>query len=101
MRILTSSRITRLLRLFWLFSLIASFLLAADALAQDQAPLLLMISVEGMRPDYITEADVHGGKVPNLRRFLKEGTYAEGVVGVVPTVTYPSHTTPVKSFCPN
>jgi len=23
---------------------------------------------------------------------MKEGTYAEGVQGVVPTVTYPSHT---------
>jgi predicted AlkP superfamily pyrophosphatase or phosphodiesterase len=38
--------------------------------------------------------------VPNLRRFLKEGTYAEGVAGVVPTVTYPSHTTLVTGVWP-
>lgn len=59
-----------------------------------------MISVDGMRPDYITQADEHGAKVPNLRRFLKEGTYADGVVGVVPTVTYPSHTTLVTGVWP-
>ena len=76
-------------------------LFAVNAPAQQQTPpLLVMISVDGMRPDYITEADAHGAKVPNLRRFLKEGTYADGVVGVVPTVTYPSHTTLVTGVWP-
>jgi predicted AlkP superfamily pyrophosphatase or phosphodiesterase len=72
------------------------------AAAQDQAqpPLLVMISIDGLRPDYITAADAHGAKVPNLRRFLKEGAYAEGVQGVVPTVTYPSHTTLVTGVWP-
>lgn len=61
-----------------------AFLLAAKAPAQEQGPpLLAMISVDGMRPDYITQADEHGAKVPNLRRFLKEATHAEGVVGIV------------------
>jgi hypothetical protein len=31
------------------------------------APLLVMISVDGLRPDYVTAADAHGAKVPNLR----------------------------------
>jgi predicted AlkP superfamily pyrophosphatase or phosphodiesterase len=83
------------------FGLAAVLFLAANTQAQKQAPpLLVMISVDGMRPDYITEADAHGAKVPNLRRFLKEGTYAEGVIGVVPTVTYPSHTTLVTGVWP-
>jgi predicted AlkP superfamily pyrophosphatase or phosphodiesterase len=75
---------------------------ASATAAQDQAtpPLLVMISIDGLRPDYITAADVHGAKVPNLRRFLKEGTYAEGVEGVVPTVTYPTHTTLVTGVWP-
>jgi predicted AlkP superfamily pyrophosphatase or phosphodiesterase len=70
--------------------------------AQDPVnpPLLVMISIDGLRPDYITAADAHGAKVPNLRRFMKEGTYAEGVEGVVPTVTYPSHTTLVTGVWP-
>ncbi len=84
-----------------LFGISAALLLAAGVQSQEPAPpLLVMISVDGMRPDYIMEADAHGGKVPNLRRFLKEGTYAEGVVGVVPTVTYPSHTTLITGVWP-
>lgn len=59
-----------------------------------------MISVDGLRPDAITAADTLGAKVPNLRRFLKEGAYAEGVQGVIPTVTYPSHTTLVTGVWP-
>ena len=70
--------------------------------AQQKAspPLLVLISVDGLRPDYVTAADAHGCKIPNLRRFLKEGTYAEGVQGVIPTVTYPSHTTLVTGVWP-
>jgi predicted AlkP superfamily pyrophosphatase or phosphodiesterase len=64
------------------------------------APLLVVISVDGLRPDYVTQADAHGAKIPNLRRFLKQGTYADGVQGVVPTVTYPSHTTLMTGVWP-
>ena len=75
--------------------------LGAHAVAPEQAtPLLVMISIDGLRPDYITSADAHDAKVPNLRRFLREGVFAEGVVGVVPTVTYPSHTTLVTGVWP-
>jgi predicted AlkP superfamily pyrophosphatase or phosphodiesterase len=95
-----TSRILRFGQLILLFAFAAVFLFVADGLAQDAPPLLVMISVDGMRPDYVTEADTHGAKVPNLRRFLKEGTYAEGVTGIVPTVTYPSHTTLVTGVWP-
>jgi predicted AlkP superfamily pyrophosphatase or phosphodiesterase len=96
-----STRIFGLRQLIALFGFAAFFFFAANGLTQEQAPpLLVMISVDGMRPDYITGADAHGAKVPNLRRFLKEGTYAEGVVGIVPTVTYPSHTTLVTGVWP-
>jgi predicted AlkP superfamily pyrophosphatase or phosphodiesterase len=83
-----------------LLALAAVLLVAAAAQNVPQAPLLVMISVDGMRPDYVTAADAHGAKIPNLRRFLKEGTYAEGVQGVIPTVTYPSHTTLVTGGWP-
>lgn len=84
-----------------LLPLAIAVLLPALCLAQDKAPpLLVMISIDGMRPDYITAADAHGSRIPNLRRFLKEGTYADGVQGVVPTVTYPSHTALVTGVWP-
>jgi predicted AlkP superfamily pyrophosphatase or phosphodiesterase len=57
------------------------------------AASVLMISVDGMKPEYVTQADAHGLKVPFLRSLLAEGTYSSGVVGVWPTNTYPSHTT--------
>src|SRR5208337_3949119 len=83
-------------------ALILGLLLGGGVLrAQEKGgPLLVMISIDGLRPDYVTAADAHGAKVPNLRRFLKEGAYAEGVTGVVPTVTYPSHTTLVTGVWP-
>jgi predicted AlkP superfamily pyrophosphatase or phosphodiesterase len=88
-------------RLWLCLSLLGLALSGWPVTAQDKAaPLLVMISVDGLRPDYVTAADAHGAKVPNLRKFMKEGAYAEGVTGVVPTVTYPSHTTLVTGVWP-
>jgi predicted AlkP superfamily pyrophosphatase or phosphodiesterase len=81
----------------WLVLLLGS----AALLGQQKAgPLLVVISIDGLRPDYVTDADAHQAKVPNLRRFMKEGAYADGVTGVIPTVTYPSHTTLVTGVWP-
>ena len=88
-------------KMTWMTFLVALLFCGLTAGAQEKrAPLLVMISVDGLRPDYVTQADAHGAKVPNLRRFLKEGAYAEGVTGVIPTVTYPSHTTLVTGVWP-
>jgi predicted AlkP superfamily pyrophosphatase or phosphodiesterase len=38
--------------------------------------------------------------IPNLKRLRAEGSYAEGVEGVYPTVTYPSHSTIVTGRTP-
>ncbi|HSE04444.1 MAG TPA: ectonucleotide pyrophosphatase/phosphodiesterase [Methylomirabilota bacterium] len=77
-------------------------ILASAVAAQQpvQSPLLLLVSIDGLRPDYVTAADAHGARIPNLRRFLKEGAFAQGVVGVIPTVTYPSHTTLITGVSP-
>ena len=60
--------------------------------AERQIPVLL-ISIDGLRPDYVLQADRHRLRIPALRRLMQQGSYASGVRGVVPTVTYPSHTT--------
>jgi len=76
------------------------FLLTATPLfAQTHQPVL-MISIDGMRPDYVTQADEHHLRIPNLRRMLAEGTHATGVQGVFPTVTYPDHTTLITGVWP-
>jgi len=82
-------------------SLFLLILFSALALpyACTAAPVL-MISVDGMKPEYVLEAAEKGLKIPYLRSLLVSGTYADGVVGVWPTVTYPSHTSLVTGVAP-
>ena len=85
-------------RLFVCLSLLFACIFAFDAPAH--AAPVLMISIDGLKPEYITHADEHGMKIPYLRTLLTNGTYAEGVVGVWPTLTYPSHTTLITGVWP-
>ena len=62
---------------------------------------VLLISIDGMRPDYVTQADDHHLRIPALRHIMASGAYAEGVIGNLPTVTYPSHTTIVTGVWPD
>lgn len=80
-------------------ALLASLILAAAPVAARAEPVLL-ISIDGLRPLDVIEAEKRGLKVPNLRRFLTEGSYARGVIGVLPTLTYPSHATLVTGAAP-
>lgn len=61
---------------------------------------VLLISIDGLRPGDVIEAEKRGLRIPNLRRFVTEGAYATGVVGVLPTVTYPSHVTLLTGASP-
>jgi predicted AlkP superfamily pyrophosphatase or phosphodiesterase len=90
-------RYRRSLLLLSLFTLVLASVVART---QAQKPLVLLISIDGLRPDNVLRADELGLKVPNLRRFLADGAYATGVTGVLPTVTYPSHTTLLTGVAP-
>jgi predicted AlkP superfamily pyrophosphatase or phosphodiesterase len=61
---------------------------------------VLLISVDGLRPGDVSEAPQRGLATPTLRRFLREGAHAQGVIGVLPTVTFPSHTTLLTGAAP-
>lgn len=61
---------------------------------------VLMISIDGLAPDAAIEADKHGLKIPVLRSFLAQGSYAREVLNVNPTVTNPNHTTLVTGVLP-
>jgi predicted AlkP superfamily pyrophosphatase or phosphodiesterase len=73
---------------------------AAAANDPVSAPMVLLISVDGMKPEAVIDAQSHGLKVPNLRGFMADGAYARGVRGVLPTLTYPSHTTLLTGASP-
>jgi predicted AlkP superfamily pyrophosphatase or phosphodiesterase len=72
-------------------------LCAAPALANP----VLLISIDGLRPLDIIQAQQRGLKVPNFSAFLADGTYATGVRNVLPTVTYPDHTTLLTGVWPD
>jgi hypothetical protein len=81
--------------------LIALGLLSATILGgRAGAATVLMISVDGLKPEYVTEADQRGLKIPILRGLMADGAYADGVAGVWPTNTYPSHTTLITGVTP-
>lgn len=61
---------------------------------------VVIISIDGMKPDYYTRSAELGIKVPNLTMIKLNGAYANGVEGVYPTVTYPSHTAIVTGANP-
>ena len=61
------------------------------ALPAAAAPPLLMIAIDGLRPQEWQRRD-NGLDLPALRGLAAGGTSA-AVTGVLPTVTYPSHTT--------
>jgi predicted AlkP superfamily pyrophosphatase or phosphodiesterase len=61
---------------------------------------VVMVSVDGLMPDYYRRADELGLKVPTLRRLMSDGAWASGVEGVLPSVTYPSHTTLITGVLP-
>ena len=82
-----------------LILLLAPQLIASRTQNQPTLPIVL-ISIDGLKPDYVIDADKHGLKIPNLRRILAEGAHASGVTGVLPTVTYPSHATMVTGVSP-
>ncbi|RDV07805.1 alkaline phosphatase family protein [Sphingorhabdus pulchriflava] len=74
--------------------------LAALVPAASQAEPVLLISIDGLQPADVIEAEKRGINIPNLKRFVKEGSYASGVTGVLPSVTYPSHATLVTGVSP-
>ena len=86
------------LRLFALCLTLHASSLFAQAPSPHQP--VLLISIDGMRPDYVTQADEHHLRIPALRHIQAAGAYADGVIGDLPTVTYPSHTTIITGVWP-
>ncbi|HXO04667.1 MAG TPA: alkaline phosphatase family protein [Candidatus Sulfotelmatobacter sp.] len=61
---------------------------------------VLIVTIDGMKPETYTEPDVHGLKVPTLRGMVRDGASSDGAQSVMPTVTYPSHTSMVTGANP-
>lgn len=88
------------MRLLHVLPLLAACALRLGAQASATAHPVVLISIDGLKPEYVLQADERGLKIPNLRALVARGAHATGVTGVVPTVTYPSHTTLVTGVAP-
>lgn len=61
---------------------------------------VLVISVDGMKPEYLLDPKYAQVRIPALRRLLAEGSHARALQPVLPSVTYPNHTTMVTGVRP-
>jgi hypothetical protein len=77
-------------------ALILTPLLAGAAAAHP----VLMISIDGLRSRDVTEAPVRGLTLPTFRKLMADGAWADGVKDMLPSVTYPNHTTLVTGVAP-
>ena len=73
---------------------------AAAPARAERGPFVMLVSIDGLKPEAVLDADTRGLKVPNLRALLREGVHADAVRGVLPTLTYPSHMTLMTGVSP-
>jgi predicted AlkP superfamily pyrophosphatase or phosphodiesterase len=73
---------------------------ASSLAAPTPARRVVVISIDGLMPDAYLSPDAHGLAVPTLRALVAGGASGR-VRGVMPTVTYPSHTTLVTGVPPS
>jgi predicted AlkP superfamily pyrophosphatase or phosphodiesterase len=78
-----------------LFSIFSLFIISFSAFCQDSH--VILISVDGLRPEFYKDPT---WSMVNLRQGMKTGSYSDGVTGVFPSVTYPSHTTMISGVKP-
>src|ERR1700709_678443 len=69
----------------------------AQQTATPLAKYVILVSIDGLRPDFYMDTD---WPTPNLQFLKAHGVYAQGVRGIFPTVTYPSHTTIITGAYP-
>jgi len=72
-----------ILRFFLVF-----FLGYSAAIAQDKQPIVILISLDGFRHDYVERFQPE-----NLTKFIQNGTAADGLIPAFPSKTFPNHYT--------
>jgi predicted AlkP superfamily pyrophosphatase or phosphodiesterase len=62
-----------------------------EATAQGPRHVVL-VTIDGMRGDYLGSADAYGLGLPHLRRLMREGAFSPRTLSVFPTLTGTAHT---------
>lgn len=82
----------------WFWGLVMAA--AMTATAESPTPAVrhvVLISVDGLRPEFYRDGSY---AAPMMRLLAAQGAQAEGMLGIYPTVTYPSHTTLITGVRP-
>lgn len=75
--------------------------LAMAGTAQAAPHRLMILSVDGLDWRYLRDRDALGLKIPHIRALLARSQVADGVTGVWPTITWPSHTSIITGARPD
>ena len=81
-----------------ILALIAATALLHTSTVAQKAKYVILVSIDGFRSDFYKDPS---WATPNLQQMAKHGVYAQGVNGVFPTVTYPSHTSLITGVTPS
>lgn len=85
-------------KLYWgIVALFFTATIITQTANAQKSKYVVLVSIDGFRPDFYLDDSY---PTPNLKYFKQNGVYAEGVNGVFPTVTYPSHTSIVTGATP-
>jgi predicted AlkP superfamily pyrophosphatase or phosphodiesterase len=91
-------QLRRLLVISLACALVAAAALLGAPEGRDGVPRVLLVSIDGLMPSRYTAAAP--AKIPHIRELMARGAHADGVTGVFPSVTYPSHTTLITGVPP-
>ena len=80
----------------FIYSLLFFICVTAIVKAQ-QVRHVILISIDGLHPDMYLDKS---WPAPNLQQLLKKGTYADHMLSVFPSYTYPSHTAMLTGALP-
>lgn len=69
-----------------------------QAVAQPKAKHVILITIDGMRGEMITNPSM---PTANLKQMKRDGMYVDWIKGVTPAATYPSHTTIITGEKPD
>ena len=84
-------------RFFTIFLFCIYFGLSAEVYAQPTAKHVILVSIDGFRPDFYRDKS---WPTPNIQYLAEHGVSCDGAVGVMPTSTYPSHTSIISGTNP-
>ena len=81
-------------------ALLVLLILVGGAACQAPRPRLILISVDGLWAGDLRRAESAGVRLAVFDSLRRAGALAEGVIGSLPSVTYPSHTTMITGVPP-